>query len=560
MRFSRLSICALALGACGGGEYSGAGDDSASLPDGGAGVPECFSSSECPVGWTCTELGYCMQPSGGDGGVPPAEVELEFGAPVSSQRYVWVAMTDQDAIAKIDGDTLAVTSIAVGERPEVLVALPNTDTAVVLDRINGAATVVRPTDESDLTEIEPTLPDLNQLAVSPSGRHAVAYFDLAKAIADAGSLDAVGSVGSFQDVTVIGVDASGTRTVDLTVGFRPREVEFDATGERAFVITDDGISVLYLDDVLDAGPTIVAPIPVTTDPFEDPSGLEVDVTSSGDLAIVREAGVAGLRVISLAGVTTGQLWEVPLAGPPSDLELSPDGDRAYAVRRTQQQLAVLDLPSDAWDPTGIELVDLSDATSGSLTLTSGGSRGILYTNATLDERLTVIDLDLPGFPHQTYPLQKGVRAVGVAPGGGKVLVIHAKAPGAPGDAITVDEFIDRSFGYSLVDATTGFAKLQITPVDPGAFTFADGAPRAYVLLDGGDAEGALAAVQELALDTGVVRTIELGSPPDAVGILPDRDQVFVSQRHPLGRVTFLEVTTGQVRTLTGFDLNSHVID
>lgn len=552
---------AVAVAGCGGGDLSsGAGDDSAWSSDAGAGVPECFSSSECPVGWTCSELGFCVAPSGGDGGVPPSEVEFEFGAPVSSKRFVWVAMTDQDAIAKIDGDTLAVTSIAVGERPEVLAALPTTDTAVVLDHVNGAATVVRPADDSDLTEVEPTLPDLNQLAVSPSGRHAVAYFDLAKAIADAGSLDAVGSVGSFQDVTVIGVDASGARTVDLTVGFRPREVEFDAAGDRAFVITDDGISVLDLDAVLDGGPAIVPPIPVTTDPFEDPTGLEVDIVASGDLAVVREAGTAGLRVISLAGATTGQLWEVPLAGAPSDLELSPDGHRAYAVLRAQHQLAILDLPADAMDPSGIEVVDLADATLGSLTLTSGGARGVLYTNATLDERLTFIDLVSPGHPHQTYPLQKGVRAVGVSPGGDKVLVIHAKAPGAPGDATTVDEFIDRSFGYSLVDVATGFAKLQLTPVDPGAFAFANGLPRAYVLLDGGDDEGALAAVQELDLGNGVVRTIELGSPPESVGVLPDRDAIFVSQRHPLGRVTFIDVPTGQARTLTGFDLNSHVID
>ncbi len=549
----------LTLAACGGGEaYSGGDDASSSSPDAGGGVPECFSSSECPVGWVCTELGYCEPPPSGDGGVPPApEVEFEFGAPVSSQRFVWVAMTDQDAIAKIDGETLAVTSIGVGERPEVVVALPSTDTAVVLDAINGAATVVRPADESDLTEIEPTLQDLNQLAASPSGRHAVAYFDLAKAIADAGSLDAVGSVGSFQDVTVIGVDPSGTRTVDLTVGFRPREVEFDASGEHAYVITDDGVSVIDLDAMLEAGPAIVPPVAVTDDPFADPSGLEVDVVSSGAYAVVREAGISGLRVVSLS---SGALYDVPLAGAPSDLELSPDGTRAYAVLRTQAQLAVIDLPEDAEDPSGIELVDLADATLGSLTLTADGAHGVLYTNATLDERLTFIDLGAPGYPHRTYPLQKGVRAVGLSPGGDKVIVVHAKAPGDPADATTVDAFIDRSYGYSLVDVSSGFAKLQITMVDPGAFAFASTMPRAYLLLDGGDDEGALAAVQELALDTGVVRTIELGSPPDAVGVLPDRDVVFVSQRHALGRVSFIDVPTGQVRTLTGFDLNSHVID
>ncbi len=555
----------IAAAGCGGGEYdAGPGDDSGDgFADAGNSSPECFSASECPVGWTCSEFGFCVQPPpSSDGGVPPPpEVEYEFGAPVSSNRFVWVAMTDQDAIAKIDGDTLAVTSIAVGERPEVLVAFPGTDTAVVLDHVNGAATVVRPADGSDLTEVEPTLPDLNHLAAGPSGQHAVAFFDLAKAIADAGSIDAIGQVGSFQDVTVVALDPfGGAQSVDLTVGFRPREVAFDAAGERAFVITDDGISIIDLEDVVEQGSVINPPVPITDDPFSDASGLEVDIVASGDLAVVREAGGAWLRVVSLAGVTVGQQWQLDLPGVPSDLELSPDGSRAYAVLRGSQQLAVVDLPADAWDPTGIELIALPNASLGSLTLTADGRRGILYTNATLDERLTFIDLDLPGFPYRTVPLQKSVRAVGLDPSGTKVLVLHARAPGSPDDAVTFEQFIDRSSGYSTVDVATGFAKLQITPVDPGAFTFAASAPRAYLVLDGGDGEGAVAAVQEIELDTGVVRTIQLGSPPDSVGTLPDSDKVFVSQRHPLGRVTFVDVGTGGVRTLTGFDLNSHVID
>jgi hypothetical protein len=157
-------------------------------------------------------------------------------------------------------------------------------------------------------------------------------------------------------------------------------------------------------------------------------------------------------------------------------------------------------------------------------------------------------------------MQKSVRAIGLDPTGQKALVLHARAPGDPDDAATFEEYIDRSWGYSVVDLATGFPKLQLTPVDPGAFAFVPDAPRAYLCLDGGDAEGAIAQVQEIELDTGVVRTRQLGSPPDAVGVLPDQDVVFVSQRHPLGRITFVDVASGGARTLTGFDLNSHVID
>ncbi|HWN70634.1 MAG TPA: hypothetical protein VNM90_23500, partial [Haliangium sp.] len=130
----------------------------------------------------------------------------------------------------------------------------------------------------------------------------------------------------------------------------------------------------------------------------------------------------------------------------------------------------------------------------------------------------------------------------------------------PEDAVDFDELIDRSFGYSVFDLDSGFAKLEITTVDPGALVFAPDAPRAYLVLDGGDAEGAVAALQTLELDTGVVRSMPLSSPPDTVGVLPGAALAFVSQRHPLGRVTFVAIDGGTVRTITGFDLNSRIID
>ena len=62
------------------------------------------------------------------------------------------------------------------------------------------------------------------------------------------------------------------------------------------------------------------------------------------------------------------------------------------------------------------------------------------------------------------------------------------------------------------------------------------------------------------VQTGVVMTKSLGSPPSSVGVLPGIATAFAAQRHPLGRITFVDVTTDAVRTVTGFDLNSHVVN
>jgi hypothetical protein len=225
------------------------------------------------------------------------------------------------------------------------------------------------------------------------------------------------------------------------------------------------------------------------------------------------------------------------------------------VLRDAKQLAIVDVPADAIDPSGVDIVDLSDATLGSLTLSADGTRGVLYTNATLDLRLTLVQLNAPGYPHTTWPLQKAVRAVGVSPNGASALVLHAKVPGDPTTATDFDDFIAESYAYSLVDLGSGFAKLEITPVDPGNFVFAPDSSKLYVALAGDTTK----QLQVVDVQDGITTTDNLGSPPDDVGILPDANQAFVSQTHPLGRVSFVDFTTDAMRTVTGFDLNSQVV-
>jgi hypothetical protein len=276
-----LLLCAAALlaaGACAsdsGADFGASADGGyGNSNDAGAGLPQCFSSNECPTGWTCSDFGSCVPPNPGDpdGGSDPAEVEVELSPPTHSDRFVYVAMSELDALARIDGMSLEVSSIAVGDQPEVLEAIPESDGVVVLDRNNGTVSIVRPSGDNDDTRVVPTLPNMNQLSVDPTGTYALAWFDLRKEALENGGLEGVGQIGSFQDVTVVRLTQDSERSVDLTVGFRPREIEFDAAGSRAFVVTDDGISVIDLAAVIEAGPSIVAPIPIADDFQSDPLG------------------------------------------------------------------------------------------------------------------------------------------------------------------------------------------------------------------------------------------------------------------------------------------------
>lgn len=551
-------LCLLAIAGCA-GDPDGAGYAS---PDAGAssdaGFVGCLSSNECPAGYFCNDFGRCEKPppTTGDAGMPPPppETEYDFGPPISSQRYVYVAMTAQDQLARIDGATLAVKSTKVGESPKVVATIPGSDGAVVLDSTNGTATIVRPIGESDSTRTLATLQRLNRLDIDPTGRYAVIWFDLKKAIAEGSTF----GIGSFQDVTVISLAANAEKAVNLTVGFRPREVQFDAAGNRAYVITQDGVSVIDLGYATQHAPTIVPPIPVA-DPAIPADDLEVDIVATGEFAAVRQANTATLRIVNVAG-NPGVSFSIPLASPATDIDLAPNGSRVYVVQRAAKKLAVVDVPGDAYDPSGVESIDLTNAAVGSLVLSRDGNRGLMYTNATADERITLIKLDQPNYPQLTWALKKSIRAVGISPTGNSALVLNAKAFGDPQTATNFDDFIDKSYGYTLLDLATGFGKLQITPVDPGAFAYAPDGTKVYVALDGGDAPTATRALQVVTTQTGVVQTKALGSPPSAVGILPGANQAFVAQRHPLGRVSFSDLVTDAVRTVTGFDLNGNIVN
>jgi hypothetical protein len=544
----RTLVFVMATAACGGGNSVGIKIVDAPIKSG------CLSSNECPTGYTCNEFGVCIAPTPGVDASTPPETEVELGTPVSSQRYVYVPMTSENKLARIDGLTLAVTTTMVGQSPRVVAAIPNSDGAVVLDQANGTATIVRPAPTGDVLDVLPTLQNLNALDIDPSGRFGVAWFDLAKAVQGGG----LGGVGSFQDLTIVALAPGGEKAVNLTVGFVPRNVQFDATGDHAYVVTQDGVSVIDLANAVASPPTSVPPIAVAA-PGVPVSDLEVLIVSTGDFAVVRQAGVAALRVVSLRAVDAGTVFTVPLASSASDIDLAPDGSRVYAVERDAALLAVVDIPADVIDPTGVQTVNLSSGTLGSIEVSKDGTRALLFTNATHDERLTMVRLDQAGFPAVTWPLRKAVFAVAISPTSTSAIVVGAKAPGDPSTATSLDQFIDESYGYSLVDLGTGFATLQLTDVDPGSLAYAPSGSKAYVSLDGGDDPTATRAVQIVDVQSGVITTSVLGSPPSDVGILPAANVAFVSQRHPLGRISFFALVTDAVRTVTGFDLNSQVV-
>jgi hypothetical protein len=514
---------------------------------------QCYGANECSPGYYCNEFGYCALLKGQDGstgqvdaGLPP-EVENKKEAPASGKNYVYVAVPKQNMVAKIDSSTLQVRAIKVGSNPGALQTINGQDIALLLNRSSASATLLRSKpDGSDENVTLATVFGLNRLAIAPDGRSAIAFYDVSQSD---GNLPPQQTI---QEVTLLKLDPPGKeKSINISTGFRPVDVQFSQNSSHAYVVTEEGISII---EIAVTNKPLIAPfVSLLKDVFNEQKPDEVLITPDGKVAILRQSGLQGIRV---ADLTTTNLTDIALGSDATDIDLTEDGSLLIAVLRDSSEVALIDIPSDLEDPTQIEIISVTGSTIGQVSLSSDGKHAFLYSNATPQKVALIADLSSRQIV--AYPLKKGVRAVYGTPDGTKAVIMHNKVPGTPKAEEGTEAFIDKSFGYSMISLASGFVKLQLTEANPEKLTFAADSLSGYLLLN--DSSQDLRTVECLNLDTFQVESITMGSPPVALGILPGTQKVYAAQSHPLGRITFIEQKTHATKTITGFELNSYVIE
>ena len=515
-----------------------------------AGTAQCFGANDCPPGYYCNAFKYCSPlkgdaGTGGEAGLPP-EVEADEDPPAAGKRYVYVAVPKQNMVVKIDSTSLQVRSIKVGHDPGALRTIKGQDVAVVLNRKSASASVLRSrADGTDEIKTLATAQNLNNLAVSPDGKYAVAFFDVSR------SKGVMASKQTLQDVTLLRLEQGKESSVNLTAGFLPSKVQFASDSSRAFVVTEKSISII--DPAKATKPAILPTVPLLKDAVTETKPAEVLVTPDGKLALLRQDGVKGVRAVDLA---TKAITDITLNGAPTDLDLTGKGSLAIAVLRDAGEVALLDVPGDITGGGTVDTLSTGKYTAGQATVTADGATAYLFTNASSQEVLLVADLKTRKL--KVHPLQKGVRAVYTTPDSKTALVLHNKVAGTPSTKDGMESYIDKSYGYSLINMSLGFSKLELTDTDPGKVAFAPDSKTGYLTLSNPSLQ--IRSVEAMDLASFQVKSISLNSPPVALGVIPTTKQVYVPQSHALGRVTFVDMTTLTTKTVTGFELNSQVIE
>jgi hypothetical protein len=484
-------------------------------------------------------------------------------------------------VAVVDAETYRVETFASGITPRAACVLRGSDDALVVNE--GSRDVSWLTAGGEGTELTriPIGHPINAIAAADDRRHALVYY------ASGGSTGA----DTHQDASVVGLTGSKPRVWAISVGFRPRAVSFSSDGQFAFVVSEDGISRVHLDDAADA---------LRVDQYSLGSALtagvaDVQVTPDGRYAVARTEGRAELTLLDLAdgSISTLDLASLQVAQPvdagvgdaglgdaavadasvpdasfadgggallPSgaleltDLDLAPDGASAYVMLRSHAILLKLPIPGAFAAPRQIVRVDAGLTGVGALRVSPDGTLGVLYSTAVQLPALLLADLtDLAAAELRPLRLRKAVRAVAIAPDAAHLFVLHtgAQSGGPSGDAFAAAE------GFSLVSVADGFAKFEPTdvPVREGDVVATPDGARLFSLVRAASAGAVLSS------DLATLRTtsVPLARPPSSLGLVPGVGRLFVGQDGSGGMISFLDAESGSIeRTLSGFELASKV--
>lgn len=502
----------------------------------GASASNSSTSSSSSGGGSISSSGITSSSGGpGAGGGPiDHEVESKYGAPVATNNYVWITNPSSGRVAYIDATSLVVRLVDAGDGPTYLAPVPSDkgdDTAIVLNVLSSDATLLQAGKDGGIHATSFPLPSGgNAWALSPDGRYAIAWTDWTK-------LQGSDPLNGYQDITVLDLKKGPTSSMPLTVGYRPIAVAFDAASSHAYAVTQDGISVLDLAPE----PAVVKNVRLSDDAADQTATLDVNITPDGAYAFMRRDGLAGIRVVTLAD---GTRTDVTLPDVPTDLDLLPDGSLAVAVVKATHQAAILPVPVD---PAKVRLVD-AGAVVGLTALAPKSSLAFLYTNAEPNKILTVLDpkADVPAAT--SVLLRAPILAVFPSPAGSNVVVLH--------------DAVDQGGSHFAGAVSLAPIALDLPPKIVGL----DATPLAVAVTEDtavvatGDETTGVYQVAVAKLPSLAVSVLPLASLPVATGIVPSAGRAYVAQKHPDGRITFVDFKTGQARTLTGFELATGVVD
>ncbi len=480
---------------------------------------------------------------------------LKLSPPVIGKDYVFILNRTYDTVVAVKSSSWKISTFKVGMGPRILATVPGKDVALILCHNSDELYILDMTSDSPRIMSWPlarrNFVGYNDIRITPSGKFAILFFNYRL-------MELGDNLGALQEVAVVDLQHIESLSEDVVpfvkrpVSLNPTDVFFDSLGRHAIVITDYGLNVIDLQNL---SQPVVGPVSFGDTP-QDARSREVLITPDGMFALVRWSNK---NLIAMLDIQTGSITEFPLEGSISDIDLSADGSKLFAVEREVGKLLVISVPdgfASPDDPNFVREIPLTHF-EGQITLSPDGNKAVLFTNANTDvESVTV--LDVATGETSLVPLTKSVRDVVFSPTGDRALIIHSKKPGAIGNITDIEERIDHSYGYSLLGMENGSLVLNLSLADISRFVFTPDSKKLYLLVTDGSSVRQVHVVDLSDPQGAYVEIVSLGSVPEEIGVMPLVRRTYVSQAYSTGRITFFDWDSSDMITITGFQMNSEI--
>lgn len=463
-----------------------------------------------------------------------SESEESFLAlrPATTNAYVFVANPDRNTVSRISVPSLEVLTTDVGVEPSIVETSADYTRAVTFNKGSNTISIIE-AETLDVTEVE-VRNNLNQMKMSPDGKWAICYHDVT---ADGGGVADGGSI-SFNAISI--VDLESGEHIEAIVGAYPHDVQFTEDASLAVIVSDDYLAAVDLtaDSVM---PNRIA---ISDDLINPPRAEEVLLDPAGRYAIVRQYAVNELVLVDFSDSASSEVSMLAVGENPTDMDVSPTGEEAIVVARGSNEIWIYDLEDPTLAPTVIPFPE--EEIFGSLLLGPDNVQGFLYSTASDQSRIGVWDRTTEEI--EVRGLVKPVSSVALSPNGETGIIFH---PMANGDTPSTSQFYNHH-ALSLVDMNDFFSTSYRLTSAPKAFASTpDGNTGFYVMEN-------QPFLEVIDYESFVPSEIRLPSIPVHLGNLPETNTVFISQEHELGRLSFFSTDDEQLRTITGFELNSAI--
>jgi len=549
MRRSRWALAAVAISIAACGADSNREADS-------PGLGRCVRDSDCPTGLVCLEQACVAD----DGQEPEKPDPRTFLPPASSGNHVFALSPDANSVAVIDPLRLEVQAIPLPAEPLDLAVVPGEDAILVLSRAGAALSLLSLGDDEPRLAIRKLPRRLPSLSLAPDASWAVVWTRDGQAL-DAGAegLVLLVDVGKLRE----GADDAA---IERVAGRRHTDVVFrtDASGAArdAVVVGKEEIAVFDLSDPASQPTPTRVELPAT---HAELATRRVAASPDGAFVLIASVVSPDLLVFDVEGHSLGTL---ALPAPPSDLALGAGGRLALLPLRSASQVAWFSLPEALTDTGSIRVADVSlpgsgcdvpgcHVAPGQARLSPDGAFALLFTSAQQAKSFGRLDL-VTGDWRIFDRIRKEVRTIAIAPTGTHAIVLHRPRP----DSTAADPYereVDRAEGYSVVALESGAGQLVLTgQVPPLDAVYAEGSRYAAVSLRSDAAR--VFRLDSIDLETLVSAPLRLSSAPEYAGPLAPslEGRIWVTQVHPAGRISFVDLAARSTKTLTGYELNGEI--